>query len=474
MQSASDASRLARIMKVGPWSLRVDAHALLDPDAERELQDARRRERRRLMGRERVGELFSGGSLLVAAAGLALLAPSEGRLSVPLAATLVVTYAIASRVKFEVGPCYTVPTQLVFVPMLFALPPAAVPLLIALGNVLGDLPDHARGRHPTRALISVGDAWYSMGPALVFVAAGIEGPSLDDWPVYLGALGAQFALDVLTTTPREWFELGVSPRSQLSSAGWTFAIDALLSPIGLLAAIVALQNEYAFLLVLPLIGLIGVFAAERAARLDGALHLSDAYRGTTMVLADLVQTDDEYTGAHSRGVVLLALDLAERMGLSPRQRRLVEFGALLHDVGKMAVPKEVINKPGPLDPDEWAVVKTHTVEGQRLLQRVGGLLFDVGRIVRSSHERWDGTGYPDGLRGEQIPEESSIIACCDAFSAMTTDRPYRAALPTDVAVEELRRNAGTQFDPRVVAVLIDILLETPVAGRDPVPALAEG
>ena len=452
----------------------MDSHTLLDPDAERQLQDARRRERRRLLGRERVGELLSGGSFLVAATGLALLVPARDELSLPLAGVLVITYAVASRVKFEVGPCYTVPTQLAFVPMLFALPLAAVPLFVALGNVLGDFPDQARGRHPTRVLISVGDAWYSMGPTLVFLAAGVSAPSLGDWPIYLGALGAQFAFDVLSTTPREWFELGVSPRSQLSSAGWTFAIDALLSPIGLLAAIVALQNEYVFLLVLPLVGLIGVFAAEQAARLDGALQLSDAYRGTTMVLADLVQTDDEYTGAHSRGVVRLALGLAERLGLAPRQRRLVEFGALLHDVGKMAVPKQVINKPGPLDPDEWAIVKTHTVEGQRLLQRVGGLLFDVGRIVRSSHERWDGTGYPDGLRGDEIPKEASIIACCDAFSAMTTDRPYRSAMPTNIAVEELRANAGTQFDPRVVSALIEVLLESPPPPQDPVPALAEG
>lgn len=470
----AEGPRLARLLRVRRPSLRVDAHALLDPDAERQLKESRHREGRRLLGRERAGELISGVGFLAVASGLALLVPARDDLSVPLAAALVVVYAIASRVKFEVGPCYTVPTQLVFVPMLFALPPAAVPLFVALGNVLGDVPDHVRGRHPTRVLISVGDAWYAMGPALVFLAAGVDDPRLGDWPIYVAALAAQFAFDVLSTTPREWYELGVSPRSQLQSAGWTFAIDALLSPIGLLAAIVALQYEYAVLLVLPLIGLIAVFAAERAARLDGALHLSDAYRGTTMVLADLVQTDDEYTGVHSRGVVLLALRVAERLGLSPRQRRLVEFGALLHDVGKMAVPKEVINKPGPLNPEEWEIVKTHTVEGQRLLQRVGGLLFEVGEIVRSSHERWDGAGYPDGLRGEQIPQEAGIIACCDAFSAMTTDRPYRAALPTADAIEELRVSAGTQFDPRVVSVLIEILAEAPTPGRDPLPALAEG
>ncbi len=446
-------------MTVGPKALRADAHDLLDPDVERQLQDSRRRETRPLAGRERTGEVIVSGAFLAAAVALVVLAPPQRELSLPLAATLVVAYAVASRVKFEVGPCYTVPTQLLLVPMLFALPVAAVPLLVALGNVMGDVPDHLRGRHPSRALISIGDAWYAVGPALVFIATGVDSPSLQDWPIYVGALGAQFAFDVASTTPREWFELSLSPRSQLPSASWTFAIDALLSPIGLLAAIVALQNQYAALLTLPLVGLIAIFAAERQAHLDGALQLSDAYRGTTMVLADLVETDDEYTGTHSRGVVLLAVAVAERLRLTPRQTRLVEFAALLHDVGKMALPNELINKRGPLSPEEWAMVKQHTIEGQRLLQRVGGLLFDVGRIVRSSHEHWDGSGYPDGLRGEQIPEEARIIACCDALSAMTTDRPYRAARSTEVATAELRASAGTQFDPRVVDSLIEILDE---------------
>ena len=136
------------------------------------------------------------------------------------------------------------------------------------------------------------------------------------------------------------------------------------------------------------------------------------------------------------------------MGLSPRQRRNVEFGALLHDVGKIAVPKEIINKPGPLTDDEWLVIKTHTIEGQRMLDRVGGLLSEVGRVVRSSHEKWDGTGYPDGLVGDAIPVESAIVSCCDAFNAMTTDRSYRAAMSLDEASTSSRQHAGTQFSPR--------------------------
>jgi HD-GYP domain-containing protein (c-di-GMP phosphodiesterase class II) len=135
----------------------------------------------------------------------------------------------------------------------------------------------------------------------------------------------------------------------------------------------------------------------------------------------------------------------------------VEFGALLHDVGKIAVPKEIINKPGPLTPDEWLVIKAHTIEGQKMLDRVGGLLSDVGRIVRSSHERWDGGGYPDGLAGDAIPLGATIVSACDAFNAMTTDRPYRPAKSAEEAMAELHEESGKQFNPIVVEVLARIV-----------------
>jgi len=137
--------------------------------------------------------------------------------------------------------------------------------------------------------------------------------------------------------------------------------------------------------------------------------------------------------------------------------RATEMGALLHDIGKIAVPDEIINKPGPLDDEEWAIMKTHTVEGERMLQQVGGLLSSVGIVVRASHERWDGGGYPDGLVGEAIPVAARIISACDAFNAMTTDRSYRKALPLEVAIDELHKNAGTQFAPDVVVALVAIV-----------------
>ena len=150
------------------------------------------------------------------------------------------------------------------------------------------------------------------------------------------------------------------------------------------------------------------------------------------------------------------------MALDEDARRETEMGALLHDIGKIAVPDEIINKPGPLDEDEWKIMRTHTIEGERMLQQVGGLLSNVGRVVRASHERWDGGGYPDGLAGEEIPVAAHICAACDAFNAMTTDRSYRRALPLEVAIRELRDNAGTQFAPAVVEALLAVVArETP-------------
>jgi HD-GYP domain-containing protein (c-di-GMP phosphodiesterase class II) len=184
-----------------------------------------------------------------------------------------------------------------------------------------------------------------------------------------------------------------------------------------------------------------------------------------------VEADDAYTGIHSRDVVELTLRVADELGLSARERRDAEFAALLHDVGKVRIPNEIINKPGPLTPEERAVMERHTIEGERLLHRVGGLLGEIGRVVRSCHERWDGKGYPDGLAGEQIPLLARIVACCDAFNAMTSDRSYRKAMPIADAVAELRRASGTQFDPVVVDALIASLEAYP--GSATVPPKSE-
>jgi len=199
-----------------------------------------------------------------------------------------------------------------------------------------------------------------------------------------------------------------------------------------------------------------VLSRERETRIEQALELSAAYQGTALLLGDVVEADHAYTGSHSRDVVELSLAVSDDLGLDLEQRRSVEFAALLHDVGKIAVPQEIIDKPGALDDAEWEIMRRHTIEGESMLNRVGGVLADVGRIVRSSHEHYDGSGYPDGLAGEQIPIEARIVTCCDAFSAMTTTRSYRKAMSVEAAVAELNACSGTQFDPEVVRALVAI------------------
>ena len=174
--------------------------------------------------------------------------------------------------------------------------------------------------------------------------------------------------------------------------------------------------------------------------------------------------DDQYTGEHSRGVVELALDVGERLSLDADRLRNLEFGALLHDVGKVAIPKEIINKPGKLDAREWEIIKTHTVR-RSAHARPSRRLHERRRPDRPLAPRALGRRrIPDGLPGETIPIEARIISCCDTWSAMTTDRSYRAALPTRPRHEELRSCAGTQLDPQVVAAALAVV--EPEFGED--------
>jgi HD-GYP domain-containing protein (c-di-GMP phosphodiesterase class II) len=432
---------------------------LLDPEEQRVIEEQRARRLSRLARRELLSIFVFAGGFLVVAALLAALLPTDRSPALPAVLLLIVAYAAAFRLDFEIGAGSAVPTELILVPMLFVLPVGLVPLAVAAGIVLGSLEESARGSlRLGRVPIRVVNAWHAVGPALVLGLAGERGPRLSDWPLYTLALASQFGLDALATAGREWLALGVRPSVQLRAMVWVYAIDAGLAPIGLAVAFAAQGSPYAVVLALPLVGLLSVFARERRVRIDHELELRDAYRGTAFLLGDVVQADDEYTGIHSRDVVDLTLKVADELGLSARERRDAEFAALLHDVGKVRVPNSIINKAGPLDDDERAMMERHTIEGERLLLRVGGLLGEIGRIVRSCHERWDGKGYPDGLAGEQIPLIARIVSCCDAYNAMTSDRSYRKALPVEVAVEELRTCSGTQFDPQVVDALVTALL----------------
>jgi len=443
-----------------------------DPEAELLLEASRARAGTSFDRRELIVEGLVAATLAVVAGAMAVLLPTDRAWAPEIGVLLVLLYAGTRQVGFEIATGYTCPLILVLIPMLFLLPASLVPMHVAAGLMLGALVTRARGRSTgSRAVLAIGQSWHSVGPALVCVVAGVTGPELADWPVYLLALGAMFITDAAAASFADRVGLGVSLKTTVRPTLWVYAVDAALAPIGFLAAYLAADHTIGVVLIIPLTGLLWLFARERSWRIDQAIELSGAYRGTALLLGDVVEFDHQYTGSHSRDVVELALAVGESMRLSPAQLRNLEFGTLLHDVGKIAVPKEIINKPGRLTEAEWEVMRSHTVEGQRMLESVGGALTAVGVIVRASHEDYDGTGYPDGLRGEAIPIEARICAACDAFSAMTTDRAYRSAMSEEDALTELRRCAGTQFDPAVVASFESILRGRGVTAA-PIEALA--
>jgi HD-GYP domain-containing protein (c-di-GMP phosphodiesterase class II) len=443
-----------------PWPWRRSSRPArdLDPLADGLIEQSRARRTERLASRELLASVAVGGTFLAAASVLAASYPGHRSPSFFTIVALLAAYAVASQVEFEVGAGWAVPTQLVLVPMLFLLPVSTVPLAVAAGLLLGEVASHPWRRvRPERAVALPAFAWHAVGPAAVLLAAGSPAPTLNHWPIFLLALAAQFVFDLGSSAAREWIAFGVAPRAQLRFMAIVWTVDAALAPVGLAAAIAARAERYADLLVVPLFALLAAFAAQRRRSVDQALELGAAYRGTAFLLGDVIEADDSYTGSHSRDVVTLTLAVAEALGLDAGRCRDAELTALLHDVGKIRISKDLVNKPGALTAGERAVMETHTIEGEALLSQVGGLLGEVGQIVRSCHERYDGGGYPDGLAGEEIPLIARIVSCCDAFSAMTTDRPYRAALSLSTAIAELEAQAGSQFDPAVVAALVRVV-----------------
>jgi len=206
-------------------------------------------------------------------------------------------------------------------------------------------------------------------------------------------------------------------------------------------------------------------------------ELERSYLQTVTALTAAIEANDQYTADHGDSIAKLALLVGRRLGLSAGDLRRLEYAALLHDVGKIGVPRHVLDKPGPLSPEEYALVMQHTVIGERIVSHID-YLQSLAPIIRAAHERWDGSGYPDGLAGDDIPLEARIVFVCDAYHAMTSDRPYCRRLSNEDARAELHYNAGTQFDPSVVrAFLFAVPLRGPASApersRNGRPAAAE-
>jgi HD-GYP domain-containing protein (c-di-GMP phosphodiesterase class II) len=241
-------------------------------------------------------------------------------------------------------------------------------------------------------------------------------------------------------------------------AGTPFAIAPLTLDGGRLGCIVVAAPED------------GGFSERQLRLLAGVAHqaklaltnagnfqsLEKTFLETVEALANALEANDEYTSSHARWITDLALKVGEGVGLDTRSLKRLELGALFHDIGKIGIPEAILSKPGPLTAEERELVEKHPELGERIIAPIDRLE-EVRPIVRHCHERYDGTGYPDRKYGEEIPIESRIILVCDAYHAMTTDRPYRKRLPEEEALRRLDEGAGTQFDPSVVEVCKRVL-----------------
>jgi HD-GYP domain-containing protein (c-di-GMP phosphodiesterase class II) len=195
-------------------------------------------------------------------------------------------------------------------------------------------------------------------------------------------------------------------------------------------------------------------------------ELSSSYLGMVRTLAEVCESKDTYTRSHLDRTYQYAMALTRRVAPEYAERAEVGYGYLLHDIGKIGIPDAVLNKPEALTEEEWVLMRTHPVIGVNIVKPLK-LLGDAVGIIRWHHERWDGKGYPEGLKGEDIYLPARIFMLADTFDAMTTDRPYRRALPIHVALEEVERHAGTQFDPELARTWVDF-----VDGLDPHEAAA--
>jgi putative nucleotidyltransferase with HDIG domain len=228
----------------------------------------------------------------------------------------------------------------------------------------------------------------------------------------------------------------------------------------------AAQGEHTVDEVLRLLAGISHQAAVALERARSFENLEDTFVSTVEALANALEANDEYTSSHTRWITDMALKVGAALGFDAPALKRLELGALFHDIGKIGIPTSILLKPGPLSPEERKTIEMHPELGARILEPIDRLA-EVRTIVRSCHERWDGGGYPDGLAGEEIPLEARIVLVCDAFHAMTTDRPYRKRLSIDEACRRLREGAGTQFDPAVVDVFLSLPHEAPVPVESP-------
>ena len=257
-----------------------------------------------------------------------------------------------------------------------------------------------------------------------------------------GAVATAIALSQNLSLRRTWREL-------VGTSGSNLLLDLLIAPVAIAVAALYIQIGIVGVLlsILPLLFIRYSYQTQQ--------NLKLANNDLLKALVKAIETRDPYTSGHSLRVSYLAKRIAERLGLRQSLVETIETAALLHDIGKIeAVYTEILGKPDSLSPEERAVIESHVIRGEELLRNLASVPDDVVRAVRHHHEREDGTGYPDGLRGDAIPLAAKIIVVCDAIDAMLSDRPYRQALPLPAVRQQLTLHAGTQFDSRLVQLLL--------------------
>jgi HD-GYP domain-containing protein (c-di-GMP phosphodiesterase class II) len=343
----------------------------------------------------------------------------------------------------------------VHVAVVLLFPTAWAITVTLFGATLGELLRGSRTAHKllfnvanfTISVAAASAVWHLGGPA-----AGLN--SLASVPAVIAAALVYFGANTLLTSTivAQVLELPIS------LVWWRGHRHILLAHLGLLAVgvpIAGLWLAYPWMLVSLGIALLALHRA-----IDDRVKLETQTLDSLFELADILDARDKYTHGHSERVGFYAEQLAIQLGLSSDRAHLAFLAGRLHDIGKCAISNEVLRKPAALDEEEQSHMRMHPAVGGEMLGHFS-LFREVARYVRGHHEQWDGSGYPDGLRGEAIPLESRIISVVDSFDAMTTTRPYRSALAQSEAVRRLRDGAGKQWDPKVVSAFLEWLERQP-------------
>ena len=407
-------------------------------------EEARRRRGARMSARNRRASFALAGTFAVVALAMAALVPSERSPSPFVALLFVVLLAGASRVEFEVGAGSAVPTQLLLVPMLFVFPVGQVPLWVALGYVLGELPDHVRARrHSERLLVPVCASWHAVGPALVLAFAGERAFAWHDWPLYLGALGAQFAFDWTGAALRDHLAHGVPLRRLASYLASVNAVDLALAPVGLLAAYAAVSAGSALAaLVVPLVGLLSILARERRARVGHALELGRAYRGT----ARLAETFHEILSEETLAATLERI--ADVLG------ELIPYDAFA--ISELRGDDELVSllsrggvPAGPAVPAtiEVPLVSRGRTKGVLTVQRASPSK-EFGRD-EVQLARWFGDAVALALENMRVRSALELQASSDSLTGLLNYRSFHERLRARVA--RLRED-----DERLALLMLDI------------------